>query len=190
MRPGTRAVPLSPSWPIGEPVSPFDQYASAADTANTLRDVFVTTSRHFTLPMSPTFAPLNDTTETEPSIVREPLPLIGSSNPSHQQNELVAYKETRPDSGAWRVRIDSPDANGVVLYPNAIRLQARVTSALGRHWFAWSNAATPPTHDSRPFKFRVHVSNGQPAAIEVLFPRASKRRSREAKPLKFSWPQS
>jgi hypothetical protein len=140
--------------------------------------------------MSPTSAPLHDTSIADTSIVREPLALVGASDTPLHHDTFVAYKETYPESGAWRVRVDSPEAAGAVLYPNAIRLQARATSARGRRWFSWSNAATPATSDSRPIRFRVHVSNGQPAAIEVVLPRRSKLRAGDTKPLTFSWPQS
>jgi hypothetical protein len=137
--------------------------------------------------MHSTFPSTFETSAADSALVREPLAVVAPTGAALNNETFIAYKETNLGSGAWRVRVDAPKATGAVLYPNAMRLQARATSARGKNWFIWSDTAGP-----RPLKFRVHVNNGQPAAIEIL--RAAlgtEKRTRDRKNrLKFLWPES
>ena len=141
--------------------------------------------------MNSTFASPTKPLASDNPVVREPLAVFGSDKATPSDNAFVAYKETHRASGAWRVCVDAGDAAAAVLYPYALRLQARASSERGNKWFFWSNDTTHAAPDAPHIKFRVHVSGGQPAAIEVLFP-CGKREHRvgEAKHLKFSWPAS
>jgi hypothetical protein len=104
------------------------------------------------------------------------------------RHPFIAYKETNPNSGAWRVRIQSRHADTAVIYPNAIRLQARAASEQGKSFFTWSHPLIAGTGNSEKLKFRVHVDHGEPATIEV-FPRpAAPKGSAIPVPVKFSWP--
>jgi hypothetical protein len=104
------------------------------------------------------------------------------------RHPFIAYKETNRSSGAWRVRIQSRHADTAVIYPNAIRLQARAVSEQGKTSFTWSHPLVAGTGDSEKLNFRVHVNAGEPAAIEV-FPRpATSKGSAIPMPVKFSWP--
>ena len=106
------------------------------------------------------------------------------------RHPFIAFKETNRSSGAWRVRIQSRHAATAVLYPNAIRLQARAVSEQGKSSFTWSNQVVAGTGNSERLKFRVHVDHGEPAAIEV-FPRpVAPKGSTIPVPVKFSWPSA
>jgi hypothetical protein len=107
---------------------------------------------------------------------------------SGSRQPFIAIKETNPASGAWRVRIQSRHAASAVLYPAAIRLQARAVSEQGRSWFTWTNPAAAGSGSTDRIKLRVLVSDGEPAAIEV-FPRPATMPSGNGEPpLKFCWP--
>lgn len=104
------------------------------------------------------------------------------------KHPFIAIKETNPDSGAWRVRIQGRHAASAVLYPNAIRLQARAVSAQGKSSFTWTNTAAAGSTSTDKLTFRVFVNDGEPAAIEV-FPRPSTLSPKGAPaPVKFCWP--
>ena len=122
-------------------------------------------------------------------IDREPLPNVDRADAIlNTQHPFLAVKETNRASGAWRVRILSHHTAPAVLYPNAMRLQARATTEQGKSSFTWTHAATAPSGEPTPITFRVHVNDGEPAAIEVL-PSRTPSSSREAiAPVKFSWP--
>ena len=75
-----------------------------------------------------------------------------------------------------------------MIYPNAIRLQARAASEQGKSSFTWTHPLVAGAGNSDKLKFRVHVDHGEPAAIEV-FPRPSAPKgSAIPVPVKFSWP--
>ena len=121
-------------------------------------------------------------------IDREPLrcgdadaPVLGPQHP------FVAYKETNRASGAWRVRIQSRQDTSVVLYPNAIRLQARAVGAQGKSSFTWSNTNGGRSGQPEKLNFLVHVNDGEPAAIEV-FPSTVNWNAPSLPPVKFCWP--
>lgn len=104
------------------------------------------------------------------------------------QHPFIAIKETNPNSGAWRVRIQSRHAASAVLYPNAIRLQARAVSAQGKTSFTWTNTAAAGSASTDKLKLRVLVNDGEPAAIEI-FPRPATLKSNDnPAPVKFCWP--
>lgn len=136
----------------------------------------VSTSSHHASPADPVFQ-------------REPL-RCGDSEPAvlSARNPFVAFKETNPASGAWRVRIQSRHDTSAVLYPNAIRLQARAVEAQGKSSFTWSNTAVASEGRPEKLNFLVHVNRGEPAAIEV-FPFTSLSQSGPSlPPVKFCWP--
>lgn len=121
-------------------------------------------------------------------IQSEPLQCIGSEEAAlSTRHPFVAYKETNRASGAWRVRIHSRHAATAVLYPNAIRLQARAVSEQGKSSFTWNNQLVS-ADNTEQLKLRVHVNHGEPAAIE-LFPKPASPKSAAA-PVKFCWPVS
>jgi hypothetical protein len=124
-----------------------------------------------------------------PGIESEPLRCADASEPIlSTRHPFVAYKETNPASGAWRVRIKSRHETTAVLYPNAIRLQARAVSAEGKSAFTWSNSADAGPRGAKNLQFLVHVNGGEPAAIEV-FPGSVSANSGPAQvPVKFCWP--
>lgn len=104
------------------------------------------------------------------------------------RHPFIAYKETNRNSGAWRVRIQSRHAATAMIYPNAIRLQARAVSEQGKSSFTWSHPIAAGAGNSEKLKLRVHVNGGEPAAIEV-FPRpTAPKGSAIPVPVKFSWP--
>lgn len=104
------------------------------------------------------------------------------------RHPFVAFKETNPASGAWRVRIKSRHDTTALLYPNAIRLQARAASAQGKSTFAWNNSTdTRPVGPRKP-QVLVHVNDGEPAAIEILPPVANTYSAANQVPTKFCWP--
>ena len=122
------------------------------------------------------------------SFEREPLrcgdgdaPLLGPRLP------FVAFKETNRASGAWRVRIQSRHDTTAVLYPNAIRLQARAVGAKGKSTFTWSHTAAATSGSAQKLNFLVHVNDGEPAAIEV-FPATVNWNGASQPPVKFCWP--
>lgn len=79
---------------------------------------------------------------------------------------FVAYKET--DSFGWRVRIKSSQTAGAVFEPDAMKSNARSTSAQGKAWFQWGYSFDPSASDPRCIQFRVHVANGLPHEIELF----------------------
>jgi hypothetical protein len=124
----------------------------------------------------------------DPSFEREPLrcgdgdaPVLGTHLP------FVAFKETNPASGAWRVRIQSRHDSTAVLYPNAIRLQARAVGAQGKSSFTWSHTTVANSGSTEKLNFLVHVNDGEPAAIEV-FPATVNWNGSSQPPVKFCWP--
>jgi hypothetical protein len=125
----------------------------------------------------------------EPGIQSEPLRCADASEPIlSTRHPFVAYKETNPASGAWRVRIKSRQETTAVLYPNAIRLQARAVSAEGKSSFTWSNSTTGGPRDAKQFQFLVHVNGGEPAAIEVFPVSVTSTAGPAPLPVKFCWP--
>ena len=100
---------------------------------------------------------------------------------------FVAYKET--DSSGSRVRIRSSQTAGAVFEPGAIRSKARELSAQGQPWFQWGYSFDPSPSDPRNIQFRVHVTNGQPAEVEILVQlRKADGSADEAKSVRFAWP--
>lgn len=80
---------------------------------------------------------------------------------------FVAYKESEQGSSNWRVRIKGKQMPGVVFEPEAMRLQARAAGAQGKPFFTWGHSIDPSPSDQRSLQFRVHVSNGKPARVEI-----------------------
>lgn len=137
--------------------------------------------------MTPASPPLSE--KPDPYIDREPLRSATAAEPVlDTQHPFIAYKETHRASGAWRVRIHSRRDATTVLYPNAMRLQARATTEQGKTSFTWTNTAIGSSGDAERVTFRVHVNNGQPAAIEVLPHEAATTVTGMAGPVKFAWP--
>lgn len=124
-----------------------------------------------------------DSIPGHPGIAREPL-RCGDSTAAvpAARHPFVAFKETNLASGAWRLLIQSRDTTAAVLYPNAIRLQARAVGAQGKSSFTWSN-----TTGTR-LNVLVHVKNGEPAAIEVFPGTVNWNASPSPEPIKFCWP--
>lgn len=101
---------------------------------------------------------------------------------------FVAYLET-DSSGEWRVRIRSSQTAGAVFEPALIRNHARSTGAQGKPWFPWGYSFDPTPSDPRNIQFRVHVSDGRPAAIEMLVQlRKFDGTADVAKSVSFPWP--
>ena len=134
-------------------------------------------------------------TSLEPSrpetseIDRQLLPRLDTDDPGLSTRQpFIAYKETNRSSGAWRVRIQSRHAATAVLYPNAIRLQARAVGEKGQSFFTWTNIATAPAGSPEPIEFRVHVNGGEPAAIEILPRPAKTHAAAQVAPVRYPWP--
>jgi hypothetical protein len=101
---------------------------------------------------------LDPSSAGEPGFETEPLRCIDTDAAVlSTRHPFAAYKETNRASGAWRVRIHSRQAATAVLYPNAIRLQARAVSEQGKSFFTWSNSAIARSGNAEQLKFRVHV---------------------------------
>lgn len=101
---------------------------------------------------------------------------------------FVAYKET--DSGGdWRVRIKSSQTAGAVFEPAMMKSNARSTGAQGKPWFQWGYSFDASASDARLIQFRVHVKDGQPAAIEMFAQLRKADGSADApKSVMFAWP--
>jgi hypothetical protein len=139
--------------------------------------------------MSTLSTSLDHATSAAPEIDSELLHRLDTDDPDlNTRHPFIAFKETNRTSGAWRVRIQSRHAATAVLYPNAIRLQARAVSEQGKSSFTWSHQLVADAGNSERLKFRVHVDHGEPAAIEV-FPRpVAPKGSVIPAPVKFTWP--
>ena len=125
----------------------------------------------------------------EANIETEPLRCADASEAVlSTRHPFIAFKETNPASGAWRVRIKSRQNTTAVLYPNAIRLQARAVSAEGKSSFTWSNSSSGKLGDPKNPQFLVHVSKGEPAAIEVFPAPVVSNAAPAVPPVKFCWP--
>jgi hypothetical protein len=137
-----------------------------------------------TAPTSPQ-NPVSEASEIETEL----LPRLDTDDAAlNTRHPFLAYKETNRSSGAWRVRIQSRHAATAVLYPNAIRLQARAVSEKGQSYFTWTYTATARSGNPEPIEFRVLVNDGEPAAIEIL-PRAAKSNAAiQPPPVKYPWP--
>ena len=131
-------------------------------------------------------SPVNSPSSAE--IESEPLRCLdGDDTVLSTRHPFAAIKETNPASGAWRLRIQSRHAASAVLYPNAIRLQARAVSAQGKSSFTWTNPATGSA-GTETLQLRVLVNDGEPAVIEI-FPQASTQQATgKQTPVKFCWP--
>ncbi|HYG22862.1 MAG TPA: hypothetical protein VEH04_08775 [Verrucomicrobiae bacterium] len=102
---------------------------------------------------------------------------------------FVAYKETCRDSGNWRVRIRSSQTAGAVFEPGIIQSTARSIAAQGRPWFLWGYSFDPSPGDPRKIQFRVHVSDGEPAKIEMLVQLRNFDGTADGlRSVKFAWP--
>ena len=89
--------------------------------------------------MDPIPTSLQPAISGEPEIDCELLDRVGIDEAELSTwHPFIAYKETNRASGAWRVRIQSRQAATAVLYPNAIRLQARAVTEQGKSSFTWS----------------------------------------------------
>ena len=125
----------------------------------------------------------------EANIETEPLRCADASEAVlSTRHPFIAFKETNPASGAWRVRIKSRQNTTAVLYPNAIRLQARAVSAEGKSSFTWSNSSSGKLGDPKNPQFLVHVNKGEPAAIEVFPAPVVSNAAPAVPPVKFCWP--
>jgi hypothetical protein len=101
---------------------------------------------------------------------------------------FVAYKET-DSSGAWRVRISSKGTAGAVFEPDMMKNQARAAGAQGKPWFPWGYSFDPSEGDPRCIQFRVHVTDGKPAEIEIALQlRKFDHSADAAKSVRFPWP--
>jgi hypothetical protein len=101
---------------------------------------------------------------------------------------FVAYLET-DSNGDWRVRIKSSQTAGAVFEPAMIKGNARSTGAQGKPWFQWGYSFDPSPGDLRNIQFRVHVTDGQPSAIEMLVQlRKFDGSADAAKSVTFPWP--
>ena len=131
------------------------------------------------------------TSPDDVSIQTEPLRCADASMPIlDTRHPFVAFKETNPASGAWRVRIKSRYDTAAVLYPNAIRLQARAVSAQGKSTFAWNNTTDAQPVGPRKPQVLVHVNDGEPAAIEILPSAANSYSTATQVPTRFCWPSA
>ena len=119
------------------------------------------------------------------AIESEPLRSVGTDEAElSTRHPFIAFKEVNPDSGAWRVRIKSRSAATAVLYPNALRLQARAVSEQGKTSFTWNGSLA--AGNAGKFKVRVRLDRGEPAAIEV-FPRPAAPGA-DQNSVMFGWP--
>lgn len=101
---------------------------------------------------------------------------------------FLAYQEV-DSSGAWRVRIKSAQTAGAVFEPEAMRLQARTAGAQGKPWFQWGYSFDPSAGDPRNIQFRVHVSGGVPAAVEIFVQlRKADHNADTPRTVTFPWP--
>jgi hypothetical protein len=132
---------------------------------------------------SPATPPTDFGFQTEPLRCADASPSILDT-----RHPFVAFKETNPASGAWRVRIKSRYDTTAVLYPNAIRLQARAVSAQGKSTFTWNNSTDARPVGPRKPQVLVHVNDGEPAAIEILPAAANSYSAATQVPTKFCWP--
>ena len=131
-------------------------------------------------------SPLN--IPADAGIKSEPLRCADASEPVlDTRHPFIAFKETNPASGAWRVRIKSRHDTTAVLYPNAIRLQARAVSAEGKSSFTWTDSMVARPGQPKKLRFVVHVNGGEPAAIEIV-PTATAFSPTSQLPMKFCWP--
>ena len=122
-------------------------------------------------------------------IDREPLASVDTAEPVlDTQHPFMAVKETNRASGAWRVRILSHHSAPAILYPNAMRLQARAVSEQGKSSFTWTHVVVAQTGEAKPITFRVHVNEGEPAAIEVFPSQTPSLAGDAVTPVKFNWP--
>ncbi len=102
---------------------------------------------------------------------------------------FVAYKET-DSNGDWRVRIKSRHTAGGVFEPDMMKSNARSAGAQGKPWFQWGYSFDPSDGDQRNIQFRVHVSNGKPASIEMFAQLRKFDGSPDApQSVQFPWPE-
>lgn len=102
---------------------------------------------------------------------------------------FVAYKEADRGSGAWRVRIAARHMTGVVLEPEAMRLQARAAGAQGKPFFTWGAGIDPSPSDPRLVQYRVHVEGGKPARVEIALQlRKADGAADSPQSVSFPWP--
>lgn len=138
-----------------------------------------------------TLAPLLlDCPASDDAFVRQPLASLDAHDAvSHTDFAFVAYKETHRTTGTWCVRINAQPVAGALFHPNAIRLQARAATALGRSWFTWGKNVAPTLHDPRKIEFRVHVRDARPAEIEIYVRlRSHDGSADEPASVTFPWP--
>ncbi|MBL8692814.1 MAG: hypothetical protein JNJ88_01820 [Planctomycetes bacterium] len=102
---------------------------------------------------------------------------------------FVAYKET-DSSGAWRVRIRSSQTAGAVFEPEMMRTQARAAGAQGKPFFSWGYSFDPSASDPRSIQFRVYVTDGKPAEIEMFVQLRKADGTPDApRTVRFAWPK-
>ena len=119
--------------------------------------------------MNTLFTQLVETPASDQSYARETLAYIDAHDGvQNEEYAFVAFRETHRASGAWCIRINSFHSGGAVFHPNAIRIQARAIGAQGKRSFVWGNPISPSTNDPRKIEFRVHVTHGQPTAVEIF----------------------
>lgn len=80
---------------------------------------------------------------------------------------FLAYKETDPAIGTWRVRIKSLQTAGGVFEPVTMVQQAQAAATRGASYFTWGYQLVPSPADPRQIEFRVHVLNRRPARLEL-----------------------
>ena len=142
--------------------------------------------------MNVLYSPLIEAPASDSTLVRETLAYLDAHDSvSNTEYAFVAFKETHRASGAWCVRINSLHASSSVFHPNAIRLQARAYGAQGKSSFVWDNVMIPTTDDSRMVKYRVHIANSQPVAVEIVARmRKFDHSADEVRSVTFPWPAS
>lgn len=106
----------------------------------------------------------------------------------HCDYAFVAYRET-DSNGDWRVRIKSSQTAGAVFEPAMMKSPARSAAAQGKPWFPWGYSFDPGPGDPRCIQFRVHVTDGQPAGVEIFVQlRQADGTAAAPKSVKFPWP--
>lgn len=105
---------------------------------------------------------------------------------------LVAYKETKTDTGTWVVRIKSASTAGATIDPDSKSLQQafKKAAAHDEEYVVWGYNLTPRDGDPRLVENRIFVGgDAKPTHVEIhLVTRKADGSPMEEQVARFDWP--
>lgn len=105
----------------------------------------------------------------------------------------VAYKETKPDKGTWRLCLKGSVTSATFVDPFHSAFKSALQKAVGRDEtsLSWGYGIEPKESDPRQVALQVLIADGKPSAVQMtLVTRKADGSAREPEVLTVDWPAS